>query len=324
MDAQISTDVLSSQHELPFLIVSILSQCGHRFQSHAVRAASARNDCVNALPRSMMFMDLATPLLLVHNCSMVTKSVPVKLPPNLTNTLWNRMQIPLAPHLSHIVLSLRSYRQRMPRASMQHYPLLQTKLYIPPIRPELVARPRLIEQLSAGMPRQGSNRGDTGFARKVTLISAPAGFGKTTLVSGWVQAMGEVDPPIAVSWLSLDEGDNDPARFLNYTIAALQTIEANIAKGMIGALQSPQPPPIEATLTSLINDVASIPDRILLVLDDYHVIAEGLTNQEIASRLVVSLNTITAHSRNIYGKLDVHSRTQAIARSREWGLLPNE
>jgi LuxR family maltose regulon positive regulatory protein len=139
-------------------------------------------------------------------------------------------------------------------------PLLKTKLYVPPPRPELVSRPRLIERLNAGLHR------------KLTLISAPAGFGKTTLVSEWVQAMGGATPPIAVAWLSLDESDNDPTRFLAYLIAALQTIDANLAIGALSSLQSPQPPLTEVVLTSLINDIAAIPDRIVLVLDDYHLI----------------------------------------------------
>jgi len=134
-------------------------------------------------------------------------------------------------------------------------PLLKPKLYIPPIRPELVPRPRLIERLNAGLHR------------KLTLISAPAGFGKTTLLSEWVA--GSERP---VAWLSLDEGDNDPTRFLSYSIAALRTIEANIAKGVLSALQSPQPPPAEDILTVLINEIAAIPGRIILVLDDYHLI----------------------------------------------------
>jgi LuxR family maltose regulon positive regulatory protein len=156
--------------------------------------------------------------------------------------------------------------------------LLTTKLYIPLIRPTLVPRPRLIERLNAGLPRQSG-----GFARKLTLISAPAGFGKTTLVSEWVgnirkDAEQESQAVNRIAWLSLDEGDNDLARFLAYFIAAVQTIEAgreyagNIGSGALSALQSPQPPPIEAVLTSLINEIAAIPDRIVLVLDDYHLI----------------------------------------------------
>jgi LuxR family maltose regulon positive regulatory protein len=140
-------------------------------------------------------------------------------------------------------------------------PLLTTKLYIPPTRPEFVSRPRLIERLSEGLHR------------KLTLVSAPAGFGKTTLVSDWLR---QLDVPIA--WVSLDESDNDPVRFLTYFVAALQTIEArqepagDIGQGALGMLQSPQLPPTEAVLTSLINDIAAIPDRFVLVLDDYHLI----------------------------------------------------
>ncbi|MFB0535236.1 MAG: NACHT domain-containing protein, partial [Anaerolineae bacterium] len=137
--------------------------------------------------------------------------------------------------------------------------ILATKLYIPPARPELVSRPRLIKRLNAGLHR------------KLTLISAPAGFGKTTLLSEWVAGN---EPPVA--WVSLDEGDNDPARFLAYFVAALQTIpslsEADVGESALAVFQSPQPPPIEAVLTPLINEITAIPDRIVLVLDDYHLI----------------------------------------------------
>ncbi|HEY5671244.1 MAG TPA: hypothetical protein VIS10_14725, partial [Anaerolineales bacterium] len=137
-------------------------------------------------------------------------------------------------------------------------PLLSTKLYIPPTRPELVPRQRLIERLNESLDC------------KLTLISAPAGFGKTTLVSEWVTGC---ECPTA--WLSLDEDDNDTARFLTYFITALnrvEGIEANMGEGALSMLHSPQPPPVEVVLTSLINDGADIPDRIILVLDDYHVI----------------------------------------------------
>jgi LuxR family maltose regulon positive regulatory protein len=147
-------------------------------------------------------------------------------------------------------------------------PLLKTKLSVPPVRPRerMVRRPRLIEKLNDG-PRLG---------RKLSLISAPAGFGKTTLVSEWVHRRGAVTAPLPtplrVAWLSLDEGDNDPTRFLSYSIAALRTLEADIAQGALSALQSPQPPPTEAILITLINEIAALSDRIVLVLDDYHLI----------------------------------------------------
>jgi LuxR family maltose regulon positive regulatory protein len=148
-------------------------------------------------------------------------------------------------------------------------PILTTKLYNPPPRPELTSRPRLIERLNDGL------------RRKLTLISAPAGFGKTTLLSEWV-AGGE--RPVA--WLSLEEGENDPGRFLTYLIAALQTLAlskaegiaarqspvGNIGAGVLAALQSPQPPPTESILTALLNEIITIPNNFVLVLDDYHVI----------------------------------------------------
>src|SRR3970282_2096991 len=123
-------------------------------------------------------------------------------------------------------------------------PILATKLYIPPRRPKVVLRPRLIERLNEGLPS----------GRKLTLISAPAGFGKTTLVSEWVAGC---ERPVA--WLSLDEGDNDPAHFLTYLVAALQTIAANIGAGALAVLQAPQPPPIESILRALLNEITTVP-----------------------------------------------------------------
>src|SRR3990170_1968596 len=100
-------------------------------------------------------------------------------------------------------------------------PILATKLYIPPPRSKIVLRPRLIERLNEGLSA----------SRKLTLISAPAGFGKTTLVSEWVAGSERPEPKVRVAWLSLDEGDHDPIRFLTYLVAALQTIAANTGSG---------------------------------------------------------------------------------------------
>jgi LuxR family maltose regulon positive regulatory protein len=136
-------------------------------------------------------------------------------------------------------------------------PILATKLYIPPPRSKIVLRPRLIERLTEGLSA----------SRKLTLISAPAGFGKTTLVSEWIAGCQR-----PVAWLSLDEGDNDPARFLTYLISALQTFAPKIGAGVLAALQSPQPPPTESILTTLVNEINTVPDNFILVLDDYHVI----------------------------------------------------
>jgi LuxR family maltose regulon positive regulatory protein len=120
----------------------------------------------------------------------------------------------------------------------------------------MVLRHRLIERLNAGITSPG-----------VTLISAPAGFGKTTLVSEWIASC-----KWPVAWLSLDEEDNDPTRFLIYLVAALRTIAANIGTGVLNALQSPQPPSTESILTALINEISAIPNNFILVLDDYHTI----------------------------------------------------
>jgi ATP/maltotriose-dependent transcriptional regulator MalT len=149
-------------------------------------------------------------------------------------------------------------------------PLLVTKLYMPPLRPELVPRPHLVERLNQGL---GSQRaaGRT-FARKLTLVSAPAGFGKTTLLSEWLTSRLEASPPLHLAWLSLDSGDNDPARFLAYVAAALQGLKPSLGEAALAAFRSPQPPPIEAVLTALINEMAALPVPAVLVLDDYHLI----------------------------------------------------
>ena len=137
-------------------------------------------------------------------------------------------------------------------------PLLTTKLYRPPVGPKLVPRPHLIQQLEEGLQ----------LGRRMTLVSAPAGFGKTTLLSDW---LCRTDRPAA--WLSLDEADNDSARFLAYLIAALQRIDPHIGQTAQAMLQAPrgasQP---ESLLTTLINDIVATSQPFILVLDDYHVI----------------------------------------------------
>jgi len=168
-------------------------------------------------------------------------------------------------------------------------PVLATKLYIPPPRLKVVLRPHLIERLNEGLA----------VGRKLTLISAPAGFGKTTLVSEWINDLRFTSDDLrldtsresqivnrklvlskveaskfknGVAWLSLDEGDNDPGRFLAYLVAALQTVTASVGAGLLSVLQSPQSPPTESILTALLNEIATVPDNFVLVLDDYHVI----------------------------------------------------
>jgi LuxR family transcriptional regulator, maltose regulon positive regulatory protein len=148
---------------------------------------------------------------------------------------------------------------------MSSTPILATKLYVPPPRPRAVLRLRLTGHLNGGLNG------------KLTLVSAPAGFGKTTLLGEWVAGC---ERPVA--WLSMDEEDNDPTRFLAYFVAALQTIAPDIGEGVLGVLGSPQPPPIESILTALLNEIDTVPDDFVLVLDDYHVI-DGSAVEEALS-----------------------------------------
>jgi LuxR family maltose regulon positive regulatory protein len=131
-----------------------------------------------------------------------------------------------------------------------------------------VPRPRLSERL------------DRGTASKLTLVSAPAGFGKTTLLTEWLAAgpAGPADERL-VAWLSLDRADNDPASFWTYVIAALRTVASGVGESALALLQAPQPPPIETVLTVLLNDLGTIAADIVLVLDDYHVIVYTQVNE---------------------------------------------
>ncbi|UCH63556.1 MAG: tetratricopeptide repeat protein [Fidelibacterota bacterium] len=140
-------------------------------------------------------------------------------------------------------------------STAQQYSLLTTKLYVPPPRPNLVSRPRLMARLKAGL------------SNKLVLVSAPAGSGKTTMLSDWFH---QSDLPRA--WLSLDPGDDDPVRFLTYVIAALQTIESGIGKSALSVLQSPKPPLPETVVTTLINDLTTISRDFVLILDDYYLL----------------------------------------------------
>lgn len=156
-------------------------------------------------------------------------------------------------------------------------PLLVTKLYIPPSRPDLVARPHLIKQLDQAMSGP----------HNLFLLSAPAGFGKTTLVAEW---LWQSNQPAA--WLSLDQDDNDPAHFWHYVIAALQTKDKSLGRAMQVALQAalqstliqsagPQIPALKPLLTSLINDLAARSHSLILVLDDYHLINNDIIHDSL-------------------------------------------
>jgi len=137
------------------------------------------------------------------------------------------------------------------------YPLLITKLHVPRPRTYLVPRAHLVERLQQGV------------AGSLTLVSAPAGFGKTTLLAQWI---AQSDLPVA--WLSLEPEDNDPTRFLSYLIAALQTLDAQLGTTTLALLRTPQPPSTEAVLAVLVSEVTNRSDAdFALVLDDYHVIS---------------------------------------------------
>ncbi len=135
--------------------------------------------------------------------------------------------------------------------------LLRTKLFVPPVRPNLVSRPRLIERLN--QVRQPGH--------KLTLISAPAGFGKSTLVTNWLAEL-----KAQAAWLSLDNGDNDPVKFWTYVIAAIQTVDPELGDEANQIIGSPQLRTTEPAVVSLVNDISQLDQELILVLDDYHLI----------------------------------------------------
>jgi LuxR family transcriptional regulator, maltose regulon positive regulatory protein len=158
--------------------------------------------------------------------------------------------------------------------------LLKTKLFIPPARGGLVGRPRLLQKLDGSL--QGG--------QKLTLVSAPPGFGKSTLVIDWIAGLRNEKSPNARSaaqnpkfcWLSLDDSDSDPIHFWRYLIAALQTTRPELGGAALVALQSPQPPSLLALAATLINDLAGLPAPLGLVLDDYHLIDASAIHESLS------------------------------------------
>ena len=176
-------------------------------------------------------------------------------------------------------------------------PLVETKLYVPPLRQQLVSRPRLLERLK------------TGLQLKLMLIAAPAGYGKTTLVSEGVRSS-----QMPVGWLTLDEDDNDLTRFWLYVISAMQTVQADIGKSALGLLQSPQPPPIESILTNIINEISKVNEEFALVLDDFHMIEVNVIALDCYSHAFSVL--IKFIKRNVY-PVHAGSGTQARCKFRK-------
>ncbi len=148
--------------------------------------------------------------------------------------------------------------------------LLQTKLFMPLLRPFSVPRPHLIAKLNDRLWRDGR------FLRPLTLISAPAGFGKTSLAVEWLAA-----PPCAVAWLSLDEADNDPARLAAYWVAALQQAAPVLGAGLLAGLPTPLTS-LQPLAIQLLNQLASLGQPLLLVLDDFHLIENELGQTAVA------------------------------------------
>ena len=133
--------------------------------------------------------------------------------------------------------------------------MLLTKLHIPPAGNNIVHRSGLFEKLNSGL------------SKKLILVSAPAGYGKTTLLSDWIN-----QNKIPATWLSLDNGDNDQAVFLSYIIAGVQTFHPEFGQSALRLLNSPNPPSVESVSSLLINELLGIDQHFLLVLDDFHLI----------------------------------------------------
>ncbi len=179
--------------------------------------------------------------------------------------------------------------------------LLTTKIHFPQLTADLVSRPVLTQRLNDGV------------RRKLTLVSAPAGFGKTSLLGQWRATPPGSESPTA--WVSLEEGDKDLPRFFSYLIAALQTINPGVGETSLALINSPEPPPIESVVTTLINEITLIPDDFCLILDDYHLIE----SQPIHAAVSFLLDHLPEHMH-----LVISSRTEPplpLARMRGRGEL---
>ena len=156
-----------------------------------------------------------------------------------------------------------SEAQRTP--SKDAHNLLHTKLMPPRLHSTVIQRGVLLRRLDASP------------TKKLTLISAPTGFGKTTIVSMWL-----VSRKFKSAWVTLDENDNDPARFWTYVVSALRTFDSAVGKSTLSALMAPQPPSFQTLLSPLVNDLARLKDSCVLVLDEYHTITSAEINDSLS------------------------------------------
>ncbi len=160
----------------------------------------------------------------------------------------------------------------MVEGTLFHDHLLATKFFVPSSSHPLIARPQLTTLLNHSL------------RRKLTLVSAPAGFGKTTLLSSWVQSFPQTKPQAPlVAWVSLDEDDNEPTLFWTYALTALDAVQQGLCTQLLTYLQTQQAPkpPLRNVLQALINSLASRSEQFLLVLDDYHVITQPEVHQSL-------------------------------------------
>lgn len=144
--------------------------------------------------------------------------------------------------------------------------ILQTKLHIPVPSPTYMPRPRLHQILDDGL----------GAGHRLILVSAPAGFGKTTMVSEWIS-----QEQIDTAWVSLDEHDDDPTRILIYLISTLQTVDPTLGDDLLSIIESPEPPQLETSFTALLNQLDALSDPLLIVLDDFHLITSKSIHQSL-------------------------------------------
>jgi LuxR family transcriptional regulator, maltose regulon positive regulatory protein len=202
------------------------------------------------------------------------RAVPRPLRPGALSNGFSRADASIAIHHGERGFDLAFLRSKLVLRKNRVGPaivpqaLVTTKLRVPQTRPNLVERPRLRDVLAACE------------GRRLTLVSAPAGFGKTTLLGEWADDLSAAGRSVA--WVSLDGSDNDPVRFLAYLVGALRAVEEGVGDGILASLRSPEPPPVEAVMRILVNNLANAHREVVMVLDDYHVVDSEPVHQAVS------------------------------------------